>query len=185
MEWSQLSYVSSSFSSFPTQVWGDLFLMCTTRKISTCFQRIMRGILFCWTGPVLPQRKNKGRHVSIHWIPMNKLVLRREEMLWIVWGTVCESGELTEEGSVKDKRETFSDKNSPREPEILIIQKWEPLILDQWGRLLEPLLTVTYRVCLVRNGVTLVVFYFITGFKALSVAFYSSKGCRSLSEAAL
>ena len=41
--------------------------------------------------------------------------------------TVRESGELTLKGSVKDEEETGrmkrgSDKNSPREPEILIIQ---------------------------------------------------------------
>lgn len=37
--------------------------------------------------------------------------------------TMRESGELMEEGSVEDERETCSDKNSPRESEILIIQE--------------------------------------------------------------
>lgn len=43
---------------------------------------------------------------------------------------VCEPGELTVKGSVKDEEETgrmtreaCTDKNSPREPEILIIQE--------------------------------------------------------------
>lgn len=50
--------------------------------------------------------------------------------------TVRESGELQDR--VKDKEETGGaktetrpDKNSPREPEILIIQGGESLILDQ------------------------------------------------------
>lgn len=53
--------------------------------------------------------------------------------------------------SVKDKRETCSDKNSRRESEILIIQECESLILDQCQRLLELLLTVTNRACMFHN----------------------------------
>lgn len=66
--------------------------------------------------------------------------------------TVSASGELMVKGRVKDKGETGRvktearpDKNSPREPEILIIQDRESLILDQCRRLLESLLTVTNR----------------------------------------
>lgn len=51
-------------------------------------------------------------------------------MLQIVCETMREAGELTVKGSVKDEEETGrmkrkarSDKNSPREPEILIIQE--------------------------------------------------------------
>lgn len=66
-----------------------------------------------------------------------------------------ESGELTGKSRVKDEEETGGerrearpDKNSPTEPEILIIQDGEPLILDQCRRLLDPLLTVTNRACM-------------------------------------
>ena len=52
------------------------------------------------------------------------------------------SGELMVEGRVKDKagtggvkREACSDKNSSREPEILIIQDGESLIFDHCPRL--------------------------------------------------
>lgn len=57
-------------------------------------------------------------------------MLQKKEMLRIVCETMREAGELTVKGSVKDeeetgrmKREARSDKNSPREPEILIIQE--------------------------------------------------------------
>ena len=50
-----------------------------------------------------------------------------------------------EEETGRVKTEVRPDKNSPREPEILIIQERESLILDQCWRLLEPLLTVTNR----------------------------------------
>lgn len=59
---------------------------------------------------------------DVSWIPVKKLVLKRFGMR--------ESGDVIKEEIVKYKRETGSDKNSPREPEILIIQTWEPLILD-------------------------------------------------------
>lgn len=93
------------------------------------------------------------REASCHWTPAKKLVLLRFGMLRIERGTACESGDLMEEGSVKYKRETCSDKNSPKEPEILIIQRLEPLILDQCWRLFEePLLTVRW-CCMVLLGV--------------------------------
>lgn len=66
-----------------------------------------------------------------------------------------ESGELTVKGRVRDKEETGGmkrearpDKNSPREPEILIIQDGESLILDQCPRLLDPPFTVTNKACM-------------------------------------
>lgn len=58
--------------------------------------------------------------------------------------------------SVKDKRETCSDKNSRRESEILIIQEGESLILDQCQRLLELLHTVTNRACMFHNCVAVI-----------------------------
>lgn len=102
-------------------------------------------------------------HVDILWILRNKLVLKKKEMLRIMCETVREPGELTIKGRVKDEEETERmktearpDKNSPREPEILIIQEWESLILDQCRRLLEPLLTVTNKACMLHNCVAVI-----------------------------
>lgn len=129
---------------------GDKYFHRTVEKISSCFQAVTAGSYSAEED----KRKCYLTYLKdVSWIPAKRLVLKRFGMLWIVRGSVCESGDLMEEGSVKYKRETCSDKNSPREPEILIIQTWEPLILDQCWRLLEPLLTVTYRVCRVHDFV--------------------------------
>lgn len=96
------------------------------------------------------------RHVNILWMPVNKVVLKKKEKLWILCEPMCESGELMEGGCVQGKRETCWDKNSPRESGILIIQGWESLILDQCQRLLESLLTVTNRACMFYNCVAVI-----------------------------